>query len=201
LFEILPLPPYTTPRTPYLQAQQRPNEDLAPFPAFITTDLPSPSNFCGFPYWQLQLTQWFINREERDTSSNTARLPKRFYNPHHANDAAMVLAQRCRGEGEIVMLVKARELGEHCYLKEEFLISRWAHNGTTTLNSVDLLQETQRFLKRETQGKVTGMVHIVQSHDNEECGKRWRSGSLGSFSGSLRSRRVSVRSCSMSIGM
>jgi hypothetical protein len=105
LFGFLPLSPYTPPWTPYLQAQQRPVEDLAPFPAFITTDLPSPSSFCGFPYWQLRLTQWFINCEERDTASNTTQLPKRFYNPHHANEAAMDLAQRCHSEGEIVMLV------------------------------------------------------------------------------------------------
>jgi hypothetical protein len=65
----------------------------------------------------------------------------RFYNPHHANVAAMDLAQRIRGSREIIMLMEEQKLAEDCYLKKDIVVGTWERNGVTSLDSVHLLHE------------------------------------------------------------
>jgi hypothetical protein len=92
----------------------------------------------------------------------------RFYNPHNANVAAVDLAQRCRGSGEIVMLMEERKLGENCYLKKNIIVGKWERGGAIGLDSVKMLHEIQGYMAKNAKGVVTGRVQLCGYHDTNE---------------------------------
>ncbi|KAF2684617.1 hypothetical protein K458DRAFT_404211 [Lentithecium fluviatile CBS 122367] len=160
----LPLSPYTPPS----HSQPQPTPFALPSP-LLTDD--SPPLYHGFPYYRLQLTLSTLDRT-LTTPFNSVLLPHRYYTPYHANAAAMDLAQACRSNGEIIMLMKERELGDRCVLKEEIVVGSWKRErggrGVISLDSVYLLSELQGYMARRAKGDVTGGVQIFEFHENRD---------------------------------
>lgn len=161
----LPPSPYIPPLSSKLSTQSHITSILLPPPSIAT----SPAKLYGFPYWQLRLTQFAIDKT-REVKSKTVMMSMRFYNPHNANVAALDLAQRCRSEGEIIMLIKERKLVDDCYLKEEIIVGNWELGGVTSLDSVYLLHEAQSYMAKREEGKLTGRIELCQCHDSKEVG-------------------------------
>lgn len=102
--------------------------------------------------------------------SNTTLLNMRFYDPQDANIAALDLAQRCRSEGEILMLMNERMLGDNCRLKDEIIVGTWERGGVISMDSVFLLHEVQGYMARKAKGEVTAKVQILEFHDVQNAG-------------------------------
>jgi hypothetical protein len=78
------------------------------------------------------------------------------------------------------MLMKERDLGDECYLKEEFIIGRWERGGVISLDSVYLLHEVQGYMARRARGKFLGGYSFLSIMRTETaCIRESHTGRLG----------------------
>ncbi|KAF2791065.1 hypothetical protein K505DRAFT_339876 [Melanomma pulvis-pyrius CBS 109.77] len=103
---------------------------------------------------------------------NTVLLKRRFETPDDGNDEALQLANCCRAEGEVAMLVTAHA-NEVTGLKEYIVRKRLALPDTDHAQSVhDVAENIQGYFSRKALAEnVSARVQVVVVDDEEIYGK------------------------------
>jgi hypothetical protein len=101
-----------------------------------------------------------------------------FYSFEDANEAALDLAKRCRCDGEVVILVRQKELAKgppQVFLNEEYLIGEWIpkNNQELRVDSWYLMHEPQGYMTRDPEDsrgflKVSGQVEVVKERPPQD---------------------------------
>lgn len=116
------------------------------------------------PDFRIQITLFYVDKT-LTVPNNTTLIKRSFVTAKEANDEVLELATACRADGEVVVLVDKRIVGDA--EMHEYLVGKWEREGPIARSHHELIEETHPYMLRRVKGVLSGRVQVVLQHDEQ----------------------------------